>query len=406
MKRMLLVVVLLTHPCFAQHDCQTGYTFSSPIVIGKGGTYTGNWRSTTESVPAVTITTTDPVTIVNSRLAGPGDLLTQMWNGRVTIQNDCFVGTNPNIRGTAKGSPIRIQNPTDLVVEHSDFVSTGGNGISVTEYWGDFTAADTIKVRYNRFFDVDGRYSDGAGGYLANENGFPSHAVILSLVKGVPGIEIAWNQVINTPGSSQDTDSINLFSSSGTKASHLSVHDNYVQGQYAANPTNPDGLNYNGTAIVTDDLPGITDPAAATRFVDISSNQVVSIALAGISISAGNNNAMYDNRVVSSGRLSDGRVISSINAAGVGTNNYLNEPAGVYGNNSAVGNVSGTFRPSASLKRQDFYFGVAPYYAASNTSFLPVSDTRPTTADEASELAAWQLKLSSQRITVGSTLLH
>jgi hypothetical protein len=186
----------------------------------------------------------------------------------------------------------------------------------------------------------------------------------------------------------------------------LLVHDNYIQGQYAANPTDPDGLRYDGTGIVTDDLPGIKDPAAATRFVDIFSNQVVSIALAGISISAGNNNAAYNNRVISSGRLSDGRIISSAYAAGVGTNNYLNEPAGVYGDNSVFGNVSGTNRPGAAWKRQDFYFGVSPYYEANNSSFTPVSDTTPTTVNETSEWVAWQSKLSSQGIIIGSTLLR
>lgn len=407
MKRTLpWLVILLSQTAFAQHDCLSGITFRSPIVISKGGTYTGSWKSASASVPAVTITTTDPVTILDSRLAGPGDLLIQTWKGDVTVRNDCFEGINPKIRGRAKGTAVRVQNPTRLRVEHSDFVRTGGNGIGVLEYGGNFTAANSIAVRYNRFFDIDGRLSDGGGGYMQRENGFPSHAILLSLVRGVPGIEIAWNQVINTPGDSQDTDSINVFSSSGTRASHLLVHDNYIQGQYAADPTAPDSLHYNGTGIVTDDQPGITDAAAATRYVDIFHNQVVSFALAGIAIAAGNHNAMYGNRAVSSGELRDGRISSSVHAAGIGSNNYLHEPAGVYGENAAYGNVSGTRRPRGAPRRQDFYFGAKPAYQAGNRSWQPVSDTAPSPASEADELAAWQRKLSRRGIVPGSTLLH
>lgn len=403
---LLLAVLALSPASFAQHNCQSGITFNSPIVISKGGTYTGNWKSLNPLVPPVTITTSAPVTIIHSRIVGSGDLVTQMWNGTVTLRDDCFAATNPNIRGRPKGSPVRIQNPVRLVVENSDFVNTGGNGIGVTGYWGDFRPANTITVRYNRFFNIDGRYSDGSGGYLTNENGFPSHAVLLSLVRAVPGIEIAWNQVINTPGKGQDTDSINLFSSSGTSSSHLLVHDNYIQGQYAADATHPDALHYHGTGIVTDDQPGITDPEVATRFVDIFSNQVVSIAMAGIAIAAGNHNRVFQNRVVSSGELEDGRVTSSAHAAGIGTNNYLLEPPGVYGSNSVFGNVSGNRRPRGEPKRQDFYFGVTPYYAHENSPLPPIADWFPTTSAEAREWAAWQEKLSRTGVVIGSTLLR
>jgi hypothetical protein len=406
LKRLLIILVfLLAKGGYAQQGCDAGITFSPPITISAGGTYSGNWQSTNPSIPAVTITATTPVTIINSRLKGPGDILTAMWNNQVTIQNDCFVGTNPNVYGAGKGSPVRIQNPTVAIVEHNDFESTGGNGISIQEYWGNFNATNPVRVRYNRFRNIDGRYSNGADGYLTNVNGEYSHAVIFSLVKHVPGMEISWNQIINVAGQSQDTDSINVFSSSGVPASPLLVHDNYVQGQYAANPANPDGLSYSGTGIVTDDQEGITDPANATSYVNIFSNQVVSIALAGISISAGNNNTSYGNRVVSSGQLADGTNISSVNAAGVGTNNYLKEPSGVYGNNSVHDNFSGVRRTrSSGWNRQDYYFGV-PVTTFNNASLQPATSTSPAVADEQAEFSRWSAKLFANGITVGSTLL-
>jgi hypothetical protein len=383
-------------------QCDAGAVFAGPLVITAGGVYSGNWESRDPAVPAVSIQTTAPVTIVNSKLRGPGDLLTAMWNNQVVIRHNCFVGVNPNLFMVAKGTPVRIHNPTNLVVEHNDFEATGYNGVNVTEYWGNHTEANTIKIRYNLFQNVDGRYSDGNGGYLTNVEGCYSHAVILSLVRHVPGIEIAWNQVINEAGRSQVIDSINMYSSSGSPQSPIRIHDNYIQGQYSANPTSPDALGYSGTGITTDDLPNITNPDDATSFVRIYNNQIVSVALAGIAIAAGHDNAMYSNRVVSNGQLTDGSNITRSIAAGFVTNNYRNEPAGVYGNNAAYNNFSALRRYRAQKwERSDYYFGVPLSINSNNLQGLPVSAGMPTLADEAAELASWLAKLNSKGLYVG-----
>lgn len=56
-------------------SCDAGVVFSSPLKITAGGTYSGNWESTDSAVPALEIHTTEPVTIVNSVLRGPGNLM-------------------------------------------------------------------------------------------------------------------------------------------------------------------------------------------------------------------------------------------------------------------------------------------------------------------------------------------
>src|SRR5689334_33147 len=58
--------------------------YSGPITISEGGTYTGNWRSTSDGTPAVYVATTQPVTIEFSHLTGPGNLLHVTWHGNVT----------------------------------------------------------------------------------------------------------------------------------------------------------------------------------------------------------------------------------------------------------------------------------------------------------------------------------
>ena len=60
----LLMIVVASRPVRAQ-DCASGATFTGPIRITSGGTYTGNWQSLDPATPAVQILTTQPVTITN-----------------------------------------------------------------------------------------------------------------------------------------------------------------------------------------------------------------------------------------------------------------------------------------------------------------------------------------------------
>jgi hypothetical protein len=159
-------------------DCKADVSFSAPAVITRGGTYTANWESTDPAVPALQIQTTDPVTIVHSRLRGPGDLLVAtVRRSNVTVKESCFTGTYPTRAGTGRGRAAAFRDAANVVVEHNTFESTGGYqqgwttfGITVLVwgYGGDFTTENSVKVRFNRFHNIDMRFSDGAGGYLTD----------------------------------------------------------------------------------------------------------------------------------------------------------------------------------------------------------------------------------------------
>ena len=131
----VLVMIGGSNPLWAQ-DCTTGATFSGPIIITSGGTFTGNWQSADPSIPAVQIFTRQPVTIIDSRVRGPGDLILAGSRSNVTVQESCFVGTNPNIAGKAKGSAIHFFEAVSVVVEHSDFEAAGYYGVWVQQYRG------------------------------------------------------------------------------------------------------------------------------------------------------------------------------------------------------------------------------------------------------------------------------
>ena len=400
-------------------DCASGAAFTGPIRITSGGTYTGNWQSPDRTTPVVQIFTTQPVTIVNSRLRGPGDLLTGGPGTNVTVQESCFVGTFPAPRGTYKGRAIALWRAANVRIEHNDFDSTGGYELGtdfsrpyggatilVLEHLGDGTANSTIKIRYNRFHNLDGRFSDGLGGYLATAVSGYSIGIHTANIFGLPGMEIAWNQIINEPYQSGSGDSINILDTSGTAVSPMQVHDNYIQGGWDADPANGDGLLYFGAAITTDGIYQ-TDPRLTVGFLKIHDNQAVGFGNVGMSISIGHDVEMYNNRAVSSGQLSNGTSSATSWATGFQhMNGWRNNPPSSFFNNSVHDNVSGVRKQRrGSWEREDYRFELPPAVNSNNASFAPASPAAPTRADEANEFVLWTNKLTAQGIRVGSQLV-
>jgi uncharacterized protein (TIGR03437 family) len=406
-----LLGLVSTGPSWAQ-QCDSEVIFSGPIVITTGGTYTGNWQSTDPSVAAVTVLATEPVIILNSRIEGPGPLLRSYSKGLLypaidlTVQGSCFVGTNPNIAGTAKGFAFDVYQPVSLLVQFCDFESVR-MGVYVDGYRGDYSPNHTIKVLNNRFHNVDGRLSDGNGGYIKAQPGPGGSAVQLNHVLNVPGMEVGWNQVVEEPNQSRVEDTVSLFLSSGTASTPIQVHDNYIRGSYAANAANADGLNLTSQVINTDGDFTTTDPSQATGFIKIHDNQAVSIGFNGIGISNGHDIEVYSNRVVSNGQAADGTNITRPYGSGVIHHNYYQNPPGVFGNNSAHDNLSGYRRRTGNgtWERADYSFTVPPTTTANNASWTPITPDSPTLSDEANELLLWNEKLIANGMTVGSNLV-
>lgn len=400
----------ISAPLTAADQCGSGVVFSGPIQIGNGGTYTGNWESMDPAVPALHVYATDPVTIINSCFRGPGELIATGTGSNVTIKQSSFRGINPNVAGKAKGSPIHAFQAANLIVENNDFEAGGFFGVWVQQYSGNRTPNNTIKIRNNRIHNVDGRFSDGQGGYRTNQNG-ACHGIALSDVYGVPGIEIAWNEIINEPyQSGGEIDLINIYESSGTLASPMQIHDNYLQGEYAADPANANALGLTGSAFVTDGS-AQTDPDKTTSFLKIHHNQAVSVGSSGIGIAIGHDIEMYNNRIVSSGQLSDGTNITVSYSAGMQYLNYRYPPPAVlppnFGNNSIHDNVSGLRRMTTGgvWERFDYYNQVPPTTSFNNAAWSPATNAAPTLTDEANERLLWEEKLITQGITIGSQLV-
>ena len=281
-------------------------TYAGPLTITQGGTYSGNYRSTDSSVPAINIQTTQPVIIENCVLVGPGDLVKAFEGGaQLTVRNSRGYGQLPTTTTARHGRFVSLVQGRSLLVEHNYFEST--TGIDIYQWSGNGSASQTVTVRYNQSRNIDGRLRNGTEEF--------ANFVGMNQVRNLVGAEIAWNELINEPDKSLVQDNINLYNSSGTANSPVQLHDNYIQGSY---PFPSTATYHTGTGFIIDGDGG----ADGAAYVQAFRNQIVSTCGAAMNIAAGHDIHFYENRVVSSGLRPDGTRYNSMWAAGAIWNAY------------------------------------------------------------------------------------
>jgi hypothetical protein len=381
--------------------------YAGPIVITHGGTYSGNWQSLDPNTPAVTIRTAEPVVIANSRISSRSSLIkTRIAHAKLTVRDTSGYGLNADVRGHAPGRFLDAEGFDNIDLENNYLEGTSGIYLLDAN-----VGSGTVRVIANRALNIDGRKSDGQGGFLdfntrtrlsdgTTEDGSKSvQFLALDKVRHVPGMEVAWNQVINEPGRSRVEDNINIYLSSGTADSPLRIHDNYIQGAYTIKPWQgnySDGTwNYNwvysGGGILLGDGK-TTDPAKAASFVRAYRNEVVSTTNYGVAIAAGHDNVFFDNRLVSCDRLADGRTIVGDNSGAYIWDSY-HTGSRSFSNNSGYGNQVGWTQGTV---RRDWWVPNASSWTSN------VHMAGPITLDtEAAEFALWQSKLAAAGVTVG-----
>ena len=371
----------------------TGINWSSPIVITQGGTYSGNWQSLDPNTPAVTIATSQPVTITNSNIQSmSGLIITSVSGANITVTNTTGWALNPNVAGQSPGRFLDAENFVNVDVEHNTMIGTAG--IELGFYQGNGTSSQTVKVLYNQAQNIDGRWSNGSGGY---ETGPDQNDLVqfcqFNACHNMSGVEVAWNQVINQPGQSRVEDNISVFQSSGTAASPLLIHDNYIQGAYPALPASD--ASFTGGGIMLSD--GFTHSAATdTGFVHAYNNVVIGTSNYGMAISSGHDDTIYNNIIVSSGLLANGTQIASDN---IGI--YIwNEPSDPYfGNDQEYGNTIGWMGPSG---RNDVWLpDVTPSAGQPSDTFL--SGGTISISTEQAYFSVWAQRLSSAGLSAGAS---
>ena len=369
-----------------------------PLTITQGGTYSGNYQST-DGTPAITVNTTQPVVITNCTVSGPGNLIFAPISGsNVTVSYT--TGTNNAGQGKSTGNFFYAYQPAAINIHNCDIGDTAsgsgpGFGILINGYGGSASANYPLSIAWNRFRNINGLSSSNA-----------PHAIQISNASNIPGVDIGYNEIIDDPYASYVNDVINIYAG-GTPNTPINVHNNYIQGLYAANPTDTDPNHYNsGCGIICD-----SDQAAYTH---IYNNQVISTSNCGISIAGGHDNSFWGNRILSSGLLPDGTTAiydqnngaQLVNEYNTYYNNFASDPNDP---NNTHPNLIGWLRQpftihnptSQATRGGDVNFDLEPNERGKQTYW----GNGPSVQDEENEGRSWAQMLSNNNFWVGNNLI-
>lgn len=394
---------VLTALCAAllSASAQAQITYSGPITITKGGVYSGNWQSLNPDKPAVTIATSEAVVIENSNIQSRGALIRSRYaKANLTVRNSRGVALNPGLAASFRRTPgyfVHLEEFQNARIENNELIGT--SGMYFNKFLGDPNKGHTVKVLRNKAQNIDGRYSDGPNSF-STTGFYRVQFVQFNDVKNIPNAEIAWNQIINEPGKSRVEENINMYVSSGTPTSPVLIHDNYIQGAYPADPMSD---KYGGGGIMLGDGQS-SSLGKASAYLRAYNNQIVSTSNQGIAIAAGHNNEAYNNRVISSGLLPDGRRIPSQNVGIYVWDIHGDKARNTFFNNVMYNNVVGWAQPAKSPTAQNsFWF---PDCDSENRSSKNCKNNTALTgtitrAMEAQEFDRWEAKLRASNVILG-----
>ncbi|WP_295823117.1 hypothetical protein [uncultured Deinococcus sp.] len=357
--------------------------YAAPLVITAGGRYTGNWESTDPLVPSVLVKTAEPVVIENCRVRGAGILIKAPWVGvQLTVRGCIAQGLNPNDPARTPGRFLSAEGFQSVVVERTTIEGTGG--IYLNAWNGKGT--QPVVVRANVARNLEGRYSDGQGGY--SERFYRIQFLQLNSVKAAPNVDIGWNRIENSPYLSHIEDTINLYKSSGTATSPILVHDNLIHGAYGTPPS----ASYSGGGILLGDGGGAHQRAVGNTVLETSNY--------GIAVAGGNHMQITGNTVLGTGQLSDGTVLDAPDPdSGIYLRDYQQDPAHIVASVIATGNTVGWGRPKVGRPDARWDTGGAAGTYGPNTR-LPAGAVPVTALQDAA--AAWASRAVGAGVLLGA----
>ena len=296
------------------------------LIITEGGIYDGGYYSSNDpDKAAVIIRTSEAVKISNSLIESMGDCISlEAKNAHVTIFNTEGVGQDPLKWGYQKGRFFNSNNNNDPeYIEIRNCRLDGTSGIRIRD-----TNNATIKVLNNYAYHIDGRFSDGEGGWI-NLLWDDSHLkytqktrqfIILRNCEDLTNTEIAWNRVDNVeiPGEFNEnyagTDGKALpmqedvfnFNSSGRDNDEIKVHHNLVVGAFSFEPEKEE--DYRGGGFIGDG-----DLCNHLHFYE---NTAVGCMNYTFSVATTGTVKFWNNTAVASGILPNGK-LSGYNSCGL-----------------------------------------------------------------------------------------
>ena len=193
-----------------------------PITITTGGTYTGWYQSNNNAVPAVTISTTQPVTLsrVHIIAKGVGVWAYDTKGTRLTIVDSVFEQIDPG--AVVNHRAVEVDQPASFVFEHNQLIDTDGveiHGLTSLQ-------VNPLRVNYNLAINI-GRYPHPTDGNCCVQFVQMDHVVS-------PDGQVLWNHTRNLPGQSGVEDNISFYVSGGTDSAHrIDVGHNLIDGAYS-----------------------------------------------------------------------------------------------------------------------------------------------------------------------------
>lgn len=371
-----------------------GPIWQGPLVITKGGTYSGLYIEGTASTPGITINTNQAVTITNCVINHPGIAIYAPNSGsNLTVSHCTGYGVNPNVNNGLIGNFVKAYKPVSLTVTNCTSTNAGGPAVYVNQA----NAGCVISILYNWFINLWNTPSNGSGGWTPSgwtaNNG---HAIqVANAPQAV--CEIGWNLVQNTAGASSSDDIINLYQTSGTSGVPIIVHDNFVNGGFAAIPNTQSNA---GAAFLSDG-----DSATAGNecaYIQFNNNYAVNLGIKGGHIAAGHHITFNGHQVYCTGYTPDTLSIYAMNI-GIAAANAMSD---------------GTLYHDQLLENSNVYY-VRPAHTAQNSTgsdttglyYIPDPSTVTTSnntnwtagsSSVAALYAAWQAALATAGHTVGA----
>lgn len=306
---------------------------NGPLVITKGGTYSGEYLSNDPSVPAIRIKTSEPIILENCTLRGRGHLIDASWtSANLTVRNCKGYGLNPNDRTRIPGRFLQAEGVVSLLIENNFMEKTAG--IYINKWQGNKGLPVSIVIRNNLVRNIEGRYSDGNGGF--QDKFHRVQFVQFNGMRDISGAEIAWNRVENTARQSHVEDVINIYDSTGTANSPIRIHDNLINGAFSGRPD----ASYSGGGIMMGD-------GCNSGYTEATGNTVLETSNYGIAVAGGHHQKISGNTMLALGKLSDGTLLDADSDSGFYMRNYCQTPNDA-STVIAEGNTVGWGTPTAS----------------------------------------------------------
>lgn len=331
---------------------------------------------------AIYVTTSQPVIIQNCILKAQKYCISSLTNGsNITVRNNIGVVKNTTQAGQPAHRFLNLGQPLSVVCENNTMI---GGGILLS---GNSTSTGrTATIRYNRMLNVDGRLSDGAGGYVFERGNvantyFQAKQFLQIDTVDLSSAEVAWNEIVNDPFVSRPEDVFNLTNATGVVGVPVNIHDNYIQGGC---PSRPYDIGYSGCGFLTEN---------ATNYINFDDNQVVGYANCGFGIYAGSNINVRRNRFVSAGNV-NGKAIYARNRAGYSTGG---------GSQYIVIEDNGWSWVGAGGTQAGLYITNSGNTGNVETGTYSLGATT-TEASEAAEWDYWLAKVAAAGVQLGSSL--